>query len=219
MTSVENTNYTKHKTNKIDSIIKTEYNQVLNDLIDINNNSNLSNQRKDKEFSNIAISCMVYLHNNSLSESNQFQKRVLKRFNNIKINENIIFHFCWGISNHNTEYNYNQLNSYVNSTLLGNIDIHCRSYRSKNCNYQSISNRLIKNDHYYCKDCKNFLNSLRKKIEIGSTFGLQAKITNLSTPQLIEKVKILNQSKRNLKKKKLIIIKISIISYQQNFRN
>ena len=63
MTSVENTNYTKHKTNKIDSIIKTKYNQVLNDLIDINNNSNLSNQRKVKEFSNIAISCMVYLKN------------------------------------------------------------------------------------------------------------------------------------------------------------
>ena len=84
MASVDNTNNTKHKTNKIDSVIKTKYNQILNDLINTNNNNNLSNQTKDKEFSYIAISCMVYLNYNSLSESNQFQKRVLKTFNNIK---------------------------------------------------------------------------------------------------------------------------------------
>ena len=54
MTSVENNN-NKHKSNKTDSIIVTKQNKVLSDLIDINDNVNLSDQIKEEEFSKVAI--------------------------------------------------------------------------------------------------------------------------------------------------------------------
>ena len=152
-------------------------------------------------FSDIAKLYMVSLIINSTSLS-KLNNRMLKTFNNIKIEKNVKFHICWGISERNTDFKNKQLTTYANSfPNIANIDIHTDCCRSTKCSFYTIKNRGIKDDSFYCKDCKKFLIAFTTSMTKESSFSIKANNSTLSNLQLIEKVKYASKANTNLDQK------------------